>query len=75
MKRIIVLFTLALSLLFSACAPKGEFRYNDIDLSVQGAPPYIEGTYTLEITAEEFEAVSGMMLPEYAKGDCCCLKT
>ena len=70
MKRIVVFFTLLISLLLSACAPKGEFRYNDIDLSVQGAPPYIEGTYTLEITAEEFEAVSGMMLPEYAKGDC-----
>lgn len=70
MKRITVFFTLLLSLLLSACAPKGEFRYNKIDISAQGAPPYIEGAYTLEVTAEELEAVSGLILPECAKGDC-----
>lgn len=58
-KSVGVLMVLA-ALLFSACVPNGEFRYNKPDTIADATPPYIEGGYLEEITSEKFEQLSGL---------------
>ena len=58
-KSVGVLMVLA-ALLFSACVPNGEFRYNKPDTIADATPPYIEGVYMEEITSEEFKQLSGL---------------
>ena len=58
-KSVGVLMVLA-ALLFSACVPNGEFRYNKPDTIADATPPHIEGGYLEEITSEKFEQLSGL---------------